>query len=328
MPKFSVIIPTYNRAVYVAQAIDSVLAQTFTDYEIIVCDDGSTDATEDVLRSYGDRIKIVHTKHAGPGGARNAGAKIASGDYLSFLDSDDLWRPQTLELVSKVCDQDKTICAVYLAETRFRGASSVPIDDYRGEPSVVIYTDVLSGLPGAPPAATSLLGAVSRELYWGVGGLCEDMRNWEDVDFALRIGDGNRIGHITEPKCVWCRTHDGNTSDVGAILHTCTRELLRREAKGVYPGGEARRRDRERWLVNIASYAAGTVARNRHPILAMGLYMRTLRLLVSHRRYRSLAYLPAVTAWYYLGLRKARTSAYSRSESSSIAQTSKGGGNE
>lgn len=92
----SVIIPTYNRARILRHAIDSVLAQTYADREIIVVDDGSTDNTVEVLRSYGSQIKWLKQANQGPSKARNAGLAIASGEIITFLDSDDQWLPTKL----------------------------------------------------------------------------------------------------------------------------------------------------------------------------------------------------------------------------------------
>ena len=96
MPKISVIIPTHNRARYVSEAIDSVLAQTYSDYEVIVVDDGSTDDTRFVLQSYGDKIRYIYQPNAGVSAARNHGITEARGDWIAFLDSDDIWFPGKL----------------------------------------------------------------------------------------------------------------------------------------------------------------------------------------------------------------------------------------
>ena len=97
MPRVSVIIPTYNRLDYVQEAIDSVLAQTYTDYELIVVDDGSTDGTGDTLKArYGDRIRYLWQENQGWPAARNHGVSIAQGEYIAQLDSDDLWLPEKL----------------------------------------------------------------------------------------------------------------------------------------------------------------------------------------------------------------------------------------
>ncbi len=104
MPTVSVIIPTYQRAGFVGQAIDSVLAQTYTDYEIIVVDDGSTDNTRDVLTGYGDRLRVIYQENRGAGAARNTGIRAAQGRYIAFLDDDDLWFPHKLERQIPILD--------------------------------------------------------------------------------------------------------------------------------------------------------------------------------------------------------------------------------
>jgi glycosyltransferase involved in cell wall biosynthesis len=95
-PVFSVVIPTFNRAAFVTKAVDSVLRQTFSNCEILVVDDGSTDSTGDVLRSYEDRIRIVHQANSGVSSARNTGIREATGKWIAFLDSDDEWRENYL----------------------------------------------------------------------------------------------------------------------------------------------------------------------------------------------------------------------------------------
>jgi len=92
----SVIIPAYNAAAYVAEAIDSVLAQDYPLVEIIVVNDGSKDNTLDVLRGYGDRIRVVDQANAGPPKARNAGLHAVRGEFVAFLDADDVWSPSKL----------------------------------------------------------------------------------------------------------------------------------------------------------------------------------------------------------------------------------------
>lgn len=98
MATVTVIIPTYNRASVIRRAIDSVLAQTFEDFELIVVDDGSDDETELVLLQYGDRIRVVRQSNRGVSSARNRGVAEAEGRLIAFLDSDDEWLPDKLDL--------------------------------------------------------------------------------------------------------------------------------------------------------------------------------------------------------------------------------------
>jgi len=99
MTKISVIIPTYNRANLIGKSIQSVLNQTYQDFEIIVVDDSSTDSTEDVIKNLDDLriIYIRHKENKGPSAARNTGIKVANGEYIAFQDSDDEWFPEKLE---------------------------------------------------------------------------------------------------------------------------------------------------------------------------------------------------------------------------------------
>jgi len=104
-PLVSVIIPTYNRADLVCQSIDSVLEQTFTDFEVIVVDDGSTDDTATVVKEYGDRVRYIWTENGGTGHARNVGMQHARGRYFVFLDSDDLFYPYLLEFETRLLER-------------------------------------------------------------------------------------------------------------------------------------------------------------------------------------------------------------------------------
>ncbi|WP_165364220.1 glycosyltransferase [Sporolactobacillus sp. Y61] len=97
MTEISVIIPTYNRGAFTVAAVKSVLAQSYSDYEIIVVDDGSTDDTRDLLKAFGDKIRYIYQENKGPSAARNAGIRLARGNYIALCDSDDRFLPDKLE---------------------------------------------------------------------------------------------------------------------------------------------------------------------------------------------------------------------------------------
>ncbi|UOA10201.1 glycosyltransferase [Methylobacter sp. S3L5C] len=109
-PLISVIIPTYNRECFVTEAIDSVLNQKFTDYEIIVVDDGSTDNSKKILERYGDKIRYIYQDNSGVSAARNTGIKNSTGSWLAFLDSDDKWMPAYLSTQMEQVGQFPEIC--------------------------------------------------------------------------------------------------------------------------------------------------------------------------------------------------------------------------
>src|SRR5947209_2571239 len=110
MPKITVIIPTFNREQYVTTAIDSVLNQRFRDYEIVVVDDGSRDNTNEVLKHYGNAIHYIYQANQGASAARNTGIKVANGEWLAFLDSDDEWMSEYLEIQMQYAAENSSIC--------------------------------------------------------------------------------------------------------------------------------------------------------------------------------------------------------------------------
>ncbi len=114
MPKISVIIPVYNGAKFVKDAIESVLAQTYKDYEIIVVNDGSTDDTEEVLRPYIEEgiIRYFYQENQGSANARNRAIAEAKGEYIAWLDQDDIWLPHRLEKTVRVMENDKEVVVV------------------------------------------------------------------------------------------------------------------------------------------------------------------------------------------------------------------------
>ncbi|MHC4386164.1 MAG: glycosyltransferase family 2 protein, partial [Planctomycetota bacterium] len=100
--KISVVIPAYNIEDYIERAIDSVLAQTRQPEEIIVVDDGSTDATAQKIKAYGDQVRYIHQANKGLSGARNTGIRQAQNEWVAFLDGDDEWLPEKLQLQSEL----------------------------------------------------------------------------------------------------------------------------------------------------------------------------------------------------------------------------------
>ena len=109
----SVVIPTYNYGRYLATAIESALAQTFVPLEVIVVDDGSTDDTPQILETFGNRIQTIRQLNQGAGAARNTGIAAARGEYVAFLDSDDIWKPRKLQMQIARFDADPALGLVH-----------------------------------------------------------------------------------------------------------------------------------------------------------------------------------------------------------------------
>ncbi|WP_055076715.1 glycosyltransferase family 2 protein [Pseudanabaena sp. 'Roaring Creek'] len=131
MPKVSVIMPVYNVEKYIAETIGSVLAQTFTDFELLVIDDESKDQSIEICEGFTDaRIQIIHQKNRGLAGARNTGIRHAKGEYLAFLDSDDVWRSQKLEKHVQHLDANPAI-GVSFCSSEFIDDDSQPLGNYQ-----------------------------------------------------------------------------------------------------------------------------------------------------------------------------------------------------
>lgn len=113
MPKVSIIIPTYNQARFITNTINSILEQTYKDFEIVVINDGSTDNTNEQLEKLGNKIKVINQENSERAIARNNGVKNSNGKYLAFVDSDDIWKPHKLERQAQVLEQSLDTALVY-----------------------------------------------------------------------------------------------------------------------------------------------------------------------------------------------------------------------
>ncbi len=211
-PKVSVIIPTYNRAGYVADAIRSVQAQPFTDWEVIVADDGSTDDTRQVVEAFGGAVRYLGLDHCGlPAVARNAALREARGEYVAFLDSDDLFLPDKLQRQVAALDDHADAALVYSDGVFFRD------DPGRPTGSVLDGVTVRSGnlfphlLRGNFLFVATLL--VRRRCVDAVGRFDEDprLRAVEDYDLWLRLAARHAVVYAPG-RVAAVRRHEGSIS--------------------------------------------------------------------------------------------------------------------
>jgi glycosyltransferase involved in cell wall biosynthesis len=198
VPRVSVIIPVYNMAPTIARAIDSVLAQTFTDYEIICVDDGSTDDTRAVLAKYGDRIRIATQQNRGASAARNLGVRNSSGEYLAFLDGDDLWRKDKLERAVAALNDDSECVLVYSDVATFdhRGVGGPPLAN-AATAHAPSFGDLLSRMWPLLPSTL----VVRRCAFERAGGFCEGLvfGQFEDAYLCLKLRELGPFQYIPEP---------------------------------------------------------------------------------------------------------------------------------
>lgn len=199
-PTFSVIIPVYNRADLLVEAVRSVLAQSLQDFEIVIVDDGSSDDVQEALRDLPERpIRFYRQENSGPGAARNNGIDRARGRYVAFLDSDDLYLPSHLETLRKILDGAPT-CAVYspVIVQRGQGRSFVkPPRAIGPDENMALYLVCEGGF-----VQTSGL-ALRREIAARVR-YRPDARFGDDTDFAIRLQlAGCRFIMTDAPTVVW-----------------------------------------------------------------------------------------------------------------------------
>lgn len=208
LPLVSVVIPTYNRMPLVIEAIDSVIAQTYNNWELVIVDDGSTDGTAEAVRKIKDsRISINTLTHTGDiSDLRNAGAEKSKGDWLAFLDSDDLWLPQKLELQMEtlVKEQKRWVYGLYKYINK----------------NGTIYESAEKFAPFAGPIVKEIIMAktgiticsiiVEKKLFNEIGGFSSHLKFKEDYEFFLRLA-WKAEAAITAKIILKVRDHPGRT---------------------------------------------------------------------------------------------------------------------
>jgi GT2 family glycosyltransferase len=203
MGAVSIVLPTFDRPAYLRAAVDSVLAQTLTDWELVVADDGSNEETRAYLRSLDDpRVRVLWLPHSGnPSVVRNAAIAAARGDHVAFLDSDDVWKPQKLEKQMAALRQNPDCRWSYthcdLIDAAGRPLASEWLSAYRVEQGWILES-LLREL-GAQVAMPTIVA--ERRLLAEIGGLDERQRWCEDFDLCLRLAMRSPVTALSEPLC-------------------------------------------------------------------------------------------------------------------------------
>jgi glycosyltransferase involved in cell wall biosynthesis len=211
-PKVSVIIPTYNRAVDVRKAIESVLAQTFSGLEVIVVDDGSSDDTGKILGEvFGDRIRYYAQANRGVSVARNKGIAEARGDWIAFLDSDDLWESEKLEWQFKALERFGPACGACYTDVRLfnnpetRTLFQMAEASYRHEGTMGVNTDALRLLvrPGGAGMVVCLSSFLARaDVVRRAEGFDPNLLYSQDSEFMFRLAMLTSFCFVNRP-LVW-----------------------------------------------------------------------------------------------------------------------------
>lgn len=183
MPKVSVVIPTYNHAQYIGDAIQSVLNQDYNSFEIIMINDGSTDNTREVVAQFGDQVRCIWQENQGLSAARNTGIRVASGDLIGLLDADDIYEPYFLSTLVTMLQANPDADGIYCGY-RFVDDQNTPLAqvEARSIPPDQLYQALISGNFLVPESMLA-----RRHCYEAVGPFDESLRACEDWDIWLKM---------------------------------------------------------------------------------------------------------------------------------------------
>ena len=220
VPLVSVVMPAYNSRAYIEASIQSVLDQDYEAIELIIVDDGSSDGTPDLARSFGAQVKVIEQKNSGPAAARNTGVSAARGELLAFVDADDIWLPGKVRAQVRYLTEHPDTGIVFGRWIRWNANS----DGSFPPPPIVVEDN--SGLPVIPELSgwiypelllDSVVWIVSsmlrRSIWDALGGLDTSLRVGEDYDFFLRASRTNKIDKLNQTVAYY-RIHTQSTTHV------------------------------------------------------------------------------------------------------------------
>ena len=256
-PRVSVIMPTFNRAHCLERAIDSVLDQTFRDYELIVVDDGSTDHTADLLKRYDDSLKSIHQQNRGVSAARNTGIRAARGELVALLDSDDCWLPTKLERQVDFFETHPQAQVCQTEEIWIRNGRRVNPKRRHRKFSGLIFEKSLPLCLVSPSAVM-----VRKKLFDTVGLFDERLPACEDYDLWLRVSCRYPVYLLDDPLIIKRGGHKDQLSRAAGLDKYRIQSL-----EGIIENGrlsESQHRAAARTLLEkCAVYAGGCRKRGR-----------------------------------------------------------------
>jgi len=236
-PTFSVVIAAYQAEATIGEAVESALMQTSPPLEVVVCDDGSTDGTSDVLRAFGSRIVLLRQANGGEAAAKNAAVRAAVGEFVVVLDADDAYRPRRLEALSWLGERRPDLdVLVTNAELEVQGQVrrlaydetwTFEVEDQRRE---ILRRNFVLGQ-----------AAVRRDRWLALGGFDERVRLTTDWDFFIRmVISGSRVGMVDAPLAVYRLAAGSLSSDRVAMVHSRISTLRRAAEREVLTPCEQR----------------------------------------------------------------------------------------
>ena len=226
-PLITCIVPAFNGDRYLRESVDSILAQTYRSFEIVVVDDGSTDGTRDAAQTYGEQVRYLYQPNAGPAAARNRGLLSARGSFVAFLDQDDVWHLEKLEqqLACFEVNPKLDVCVAHVRNFQ---------DGVPSEEEQALEPQRSPSLPGY--VSGTLLAR--RELFRTVGGFNPELSYGDAQDWFLRAAEQGVVMMLLPQVLLFRRLHEANLSRLQAaasreeFLETIKRSLDRRRRQG------------------------------------------------------------------------------------------------
>jgi glycosyltransferase involved in cell wall biosynthesis len=280
--RFTVIIPSYNREKLIAETVNSILSQTFKDFEVIVVDDGSKDGTREVLQSFGAKIKLILQMNQGAEAARTRGAAEANGEYLLFLDDDDLLFPWSLAVYDKII-REMNSPPLVLGQMSYFESGATPWNEGGDEDfiNVLKFPDYISKDVTVGLSCSRFV--IQKITYDASEGVRNSFKGYplDDHHLMLSIGTASPFILVTRPTTVAHRVHASNFSTNTDLVVQGVSRLIDFERKGLYPGGSERRFGRYSCIGGLAWCWCGYAFKRGHYALGLGLLAKSCPHLVA-----------------------------------------------
>jgi glycosyltransferase involved in cell wall biosynthesis len=218
MPKFSVVIPLYNKERHIQRAVNSVLAQTFKDFELIIVDDGSTDSSLNIVQNYDDkRIRLIQQKNAGECAARNTGIRNSHYDLVAFLDADDAWRPEYLKTILDL-SQNFPEAGAYSTNYKrvdpngreyYAKIKAIPSGKWEGIIPDYFHSIALGESPITPRTA-----CIRKEVFYEIGKFKEGVKLYGDLDMWARLVTHYPIAYSSKACATYFRDAENRAMNI------------------------------------------------------------------------------------------------------------------
>lgn len=255
----SVIIPTYNREVFILEALESVALQTETPYEIIVVDDGSTDRTKTLVTKHFPSVVYIRTQNQGVSTARNIGFQISKGNIIAFLDSDDLWLPSKLEEQLGYLEKNPEIRILHCNEEWRRTGKLLPQKKYHRKKGGELFFESLARCVISPSAVI-----MRREILIEFGQFDETLVACEDYDLWLRITSREEVGFVEATLVIKRGGHADQLSKRVASLDRYRIRALEKIVTNVHLTRQKRQAAKREATRKINIYRRGALKRGKH----------------------------------------------------------------